>query len=126
MNFGMNTKFHHVGIATQNIKNLNIPTSEITLDPTQNVRVAFANIHGCPVEFIEPVNQSSPVIESLKTHRPLMHICFEVASIEETLEIAKKNRCTIIQKPTPAAAFNQRPIAWIYHRDLGLIELLEQ
>ena len=119
-------QFNHVGIAVLNILNAGIPTVKPILDPIKKVFVAFANLHGCPVELIEPSEADSPIAKSIQENRKLVHLCFEVDELGVALAFARKNGFLVVHDPVQAVAFQKRRIAWLYHTTLGLIELLER
>lgn len=122
---GDNLKFHHLGIAVANLKEVGETTVPVH-DPIQGVTVAFADLYGCPVEFIAPAKLDSPVSESLKENRKLVHICFEVDNLEKTILEAQISGFVIVHEPVPAKAFGGRRIAWLYSRVFGLVEFLER
>lgn len=128
---------HHYGFAAKDIietarqyeligfKRLN---QEIILDPIQNVRLMFLkNENGPLLELVEPVKSGSPVSNILQKAGPtLYHSCYEVRSIAQTMNDLRKKGFISIINPVPAAAFDNRLICFMYHRFIGLIELLEK
>lgn len=123
--FGADATFHHVGLAVRSIEAV-APGADIVEDPIQNVRVSFVDWNGARMEFIEPVDESSPVTRSLKTGQRLQHLCFEVDSLDAALPAAAARGFHSLGKPVPAVAFGGRRIAWVYHAVFGLFELLER
>jgi len=100
----------------------------VVLDPTQRVKVAFLvpEQPGAPqMELVEPVGEKSPVRRFLERGGGLHHVCYEVADIGAQLEYMQLEGATVIRRPRPAAAFGNRPIAWVLTRDKLLIEYLE-
>jgi methylmalonyl-CoA/ethylmalonyl-CoA epimerase len=111
-------KFHHIGIITNKIKE----SGSKIYDPIQKVNVIFVNMGGLNIEFIEPTSNDSPIIGLLKRGTKIAHICYEVDDLEVTLQ-----NCPgfiKISGPTYAVAFN-RNIAWLFHKEYGLIELID-
>ena len=53
------------------------------------------------------------------------HICYQVDSIEEAKVELEKQRYVMTAAPEAAPALDGRRVAFFYHRDIGLIELLE-
>ncbi len=123
--FGDDAKFHHIGIAVDSIKNISTE-NQIFTEEKQRVSVAFANLNGIDIELIEPLNENSPVAESLKKGIKLVHICYEVGNIEKTLKKCYKFGFHCISEITPSMTFNNRKIVWVYSRQYGLFELLEK
>lgn len=124
--FGETAKMHHIGMVVNRIDQCNLGHVHVYEDPLQKVKVAFVKLGDTYIELIEPIGEDSPVINSLKKGTKLVHICFEVDVIEEALDSAKIYQFKIVQEPTPAVAFSNRKIAWVYHPNWGLYELLER
>ena len=122
--FGAGARFHHVGIAVRSIEAVNLAL-EIHADPIQGVRVAFFETGGMTLELVEPGSGRSPVSESLEKGVKLLHLCFEVDDLSESLAHCKERGFTKISSPAPAVAFGGRRIVWVYSPVLGLVELLE-
>lgn len=121
---GPGARLHHVGVAVKAIGSAATGLEPIH-DPTQRVRVAFADVYGLRVELIEPAADDAPIARSIQRGQQLVHLCFEVDDLEGALRSARQQGCPTIHAPVPAVAFGGRRIAWIFHRALGLIELLE-
>lgn len=129
-------QFHHIGVATGDIENsislyenLGYITQGLRtiIDPIQKVELAFMFRENHPlIELVTPLNDDSPVKSILnKMKTTPYHTCYEVPIIEETIKELKKQHFVLVQKPTPAIAFNNKRIAFLYHKNIGLIELLE-
>ncbi len=123
--FGEDASFDHIGVAVVSLKGTRLDGLEGVEDPTQKVSVAFAEIHGLPVEFIEPRTDDAPVRKNLENGQALVHLCFNVPDINSALEKARKYRFHPITKPVPAPAFGGNNIIWLYHKVFGLFELVE-
>ncbi len=121
--FGLST--HHIGLAVQDIATA-WPAVEIFEDRLQKVKVAFVLLNGQNIELIEPLSEDSPVSQSLRKGSKLVHLCYSVDDIDDAIAhgTARSYRC--IGKPVPAVAFDQRRIAWLFHREFGLFELVER
>ncbi|QHT63422.1 hypothetical protein GXP70_28030 [Paenibacillus lycopersici] len=124
--FGPSAKLHHIGLAVNQIDSQYLDQEEITEDPIQRVKVGFVSIADASIELIQPLNDQSPIHNSLKKGNKFVHLCFEVDDIHESLSCAESHQFKVIQQPVPAAAFANRKIAWVYHREWGLFELLER
>lgn len=124
--FGPDATFHHAGIAVTSIKNIGKESLEVFEDQTQRVAVAFFETGGCCIELVAPLNANSPVTSTLKKGQKLLHLCFEVNDIGEAIAVGAAQGFRCIAKPVPAVAFDGRLIAWVYHVDYGLFELLER
>lgn len=124
--FGPGATFHHLGLAVQDAAKTQVENLDMTADPIQRVRVGFVSIADCCVEVIEPLGEDSPVSNSIKQGYKLLHACFEVDDIAQSLQQAERHRFKIIQQPVPAVAFENRYIAWVWHPVWGVFELLER
>ena len=122
--FGENAEFEHVGIAVSSISRL--VAAKKTPDPNQHVSLAFINLHGCRVELIESLDDSSPISGILKKGVAVYHLCFKVPDLELALEVARNNGFHCFSGPSKAAAFKNKRIAFIYNKDWGIFELLEK
>ena len=127
-------KFHHIGIATDNIKNTvqfyldaDYSVSDTIYDPIQCVFIAFLEKTGMPrLELVEP-NQvyHSPVSKIIKKSGVSpYHICYEVDNMESALNKLKKKRYLPLSRPVKAIAMDNRSICFLYNKEIGLIELL--
>jgi len=120
---GKNAQFHHIGLVVNSIGEWeNMETID---DPIQKVRVGFILLNNVITELIEPLGKESPVYNSLQQGKKLIHICYQVPCINDALAESKKHKFICIQQPVFAKAFNSN-IAWIYNKDYGVIELLEE
>jgi methylmalonyl-CoA/ethylmalonyl-CoA epimerase len=129
---------HHIGVAVASIEKAVAfyrgvfgyePRSTPVHDPLQGVTVCFvagADPEPALIELVEPAGGDSPVGRYIAKGIGAYHVCYETAAIDRALEHARKQRCIVISRPTPAVAFGGRPIAWIFTPTNQLIELLEQ
>jgi len=54
------------------------------------------------------------------------HICYTVADIELTVkELRRQQKFVLVAKPVPACALENKRVAFLYKKEVGLIELLE-
>jgi methylmalonyl-CoA/ethylmalonyl-CoA epimerase len=123
--FGAGATFHHVGLVVRSIERVAPPGTTIYDDPVQRVRVAFVDLHGVRLEYIEPVSDDSPVRSNLKQGNLLAHLCYEVPDMPAAMAAAEAAGFRIVAQPVPAVAFGGRAIAWVYGPVYGLVELLE-
>jgi methylmalonyl-CoA/ethylmalonyl-CoA epimerase len=128
-------KFHHVGIAVQNINEAihayqvlgYSQTSAIIQDPIQKVQLCFLDKDGSPtLELVAASSQDSPVTNILAKNGPTpYHNCFEVDDIMESVANLKLSGFRRLSAIVPAIAFENRRICFLYQKEVGLIELLE-
>jgi methylmalonyl-CoA/ethylmalonyl-CoA epimerase len=127
-------KFHHIAIAVRSIEKtaakyclLGFTSTEPIIDPVQNVRISFLKKQDTPLyELVEPIDENSPVNKILdKMGITPYHICYEVDDIYNAIDDLKKQGYLLLQKPVTAVALDNMKICFMFHKDLGLIELLE-
>jgi methylmalonyl-CoA/ethylmalonyl-CoA epimerase len=128
-------KLDHVGIVVKNLEsygkayatNLGLTVdSQIFHDPIQRVRVQFwCDGHGGRLELIEAATEDSPVNRALEKGRGLNHLCYEVDDIDTRVREAVNRGAILASQVVPAVAFGGRRIAFLYFRELGLIEFVE-
>lgn len=79
------------------------------------------------VELLSPADDKSPVVQILEKNGVTpYHICYSVDDLEEAIKSLRKLRYMVVSKPKPACAIENRRVAFLYHKDMGLIELVEQ
>src|SRR3954465_15392322 len=122
--FGPGATFHHIGLVVAKIDDAH-PGLTKFIDPLQDVAVAFADVHGATVEFIEPTSPKSPVAANLAKGIKLVHLCYAVPDLQAAIDHAAKKGVRLIARPVPAVAFDGRKIAWLFHPKMGLFELVE-
>jgi methylmalonyl-CoA/ethylmalonyl-CoA epimerase len=49
-----------------------------------------------------------------------------VESIEDAVAELRKMRYIVVRKPEPAIAFGNKRVCFLYHKQVGLIEIVEQ
>jgi methylmalonyl-CoA/ethylmalonyl-CoA epimerase len=100
---------------------------QIYVDPLQMARIAFiesADPH-LRIELTEPTCADSPLSGPLKWGTRMVHICYRVTDIEQTLRKLVELGSRIIFEPRPALAFDGRRVAFVFTKDREVIELVE-
>lgn len=128
-------KIHHVGWVVRDI-HVAIPAvlaligresvvHEIVRDLEREVLVCFIEGH-YTFELIQPDTETSPVRDLLsRSGATTYHVCIEVDSIDRELERLTEQGGIIVTEKSPAPAIQNRNVAFIFDKHLGLIELLE-
>lgn len=126
--------FHHIGIACRDIAksqsfyvDMGYTASPVVDDPLQHVRVCFLDKDGAPrLELLEPLDGQSPVARTLDTVGVApYHLCYEVQDIEAAVAALRKQRFLLVNGPVPACAMDDRRVAFLFQKNTGLIELVE-
>ena len=128
-------RFHHIGITCHDIDKsktfyelMGYKATPTIDDPMQHSRISFLTKEEMPtVELIAPIDETSPVNRILQEQGVSpYHICYEVAQIEQAMAMLWKGlKLTLVAKPTPACALGDRRVAFMFHKNVGLIELVE-
>ena len=127
-------KFHHVGIACREIAktvgfylSMGYCAAPTVDDPLQHVRVCFLDKPGAPrLELLEPMDEDNPVSRTLSSVGVTpYHICYEVQDIGEAIAALRRQRFLLVSGPVPACALDNRQVAFLYHKNSGLIELVQ-
>ena len=126
--------FHHVGVAVNDIdataivyERAGYKRSPVVFDPVQDVTVCWLTKDGSPtVELLAPVDENSPINRILEKNGVTpYHCCYMVDDMEDTILTLKKQKYILVSKPVEAAAFNGARVCFLYHKNVGLIELVE-
>jgi methylmalonyl-CoA/ethylmalonyl-CoA epimerase len=127
-------KIHHIGYAVKDIsKSLKMFVdlgyelkNEIVEDKKRKVEIVFVQNNNYLVELISPLDGVSPINNYLdKIGSSPYHICYETNEIELIIANLRKQRYLIVEQPSEAIALNNRRVAFLYHPNYGLLELLE-
>lgn len=128
-------KFHHIGYATFSIKNtqkyfklLGYQSSKIYYDKLQNVNIMFLKKKGSPmIELVESINLESPINNILKKNGVTpYHICYEVSNLGKVTSDLRSQGFVLVLKPIKAIALSNREICYLYNKNFGLLELVNQ
>jgi methylmalonyl-CoA/ethylmalonyl-CoA epimerase len=126
--------FHHVGLACADLATEAAahallgfaPEGAIFEDPRQRVRGWFHALGPFRVELLEPLDDTSPLHDWLRRGVKLYHVCFETDDLDGALDRLRAAGHRTVSPPTPAVAFDGRPVAFVLLRTRGLVELLQR
>ena len=128
---------HHIGYAVHNIDHaiksflsLGYSIGNKTIDTNRKVIIVFVKNGNVKVELIAPLELGSPVEGVLEKNGPTpYHICYKVLNIDDAIKDLMKEGWIVLIKPAvaPAITENEREakVAFLYNKNVGLIELLE-
>jgi len=128
-------ELHHIGIAVHSIEetakwyvNMGYSLTETAEDPIQKVYFAFLKKNDTPLlELVQPIDKTSPIYNVLKkTGVSAHHFCYETVDLQKMIQDLEKQDFKVLVEPVKAIAYNNRKISFLYHIDIGLIELLEK
>ncbi len=123
-------KFHHIGIATNNIEEetkklknfFDIDSiSKTVYDPKQDAYLCMITlIDGTKIELI-----TGKVVENiLRKKQYLYHTCYSVSDIDDMISKLQDDGALLVSPPKEAILFDNKRVAFLMW-DLGLIELVE-
>lgn len=103
--------------------------SEVYEDPRQGIAICFlsSSHEGAPrIELVQPVAEDSVVAKLLvRQGAGPYHMCFEVEELPEEVEGLQAQGYRALGEPAPSPAFGGRHFVFLYHRDTGLVELVQ-
>jgi len=123
--FGRGATFHHIGLAVRSIRAVS-PSSEVVVEQTQRVSLAFVLLNGIRLELLEPLGEDSPISRSLRDGVKLLHLCYEVPDLDTALELSRPAGFHRLGPPVSAPVFDNRRTVWVFSKQYGLFELVER
>lgn len=126
-------KVHHVGYAVKKIEKaasvfeeLGYVPGEVTEDSIRNIKIMFMENGTERIELVAPNGENNPVDVLLKNGGPApYHICYEVTDIDSAVVQLKEKNWMVIKEKERAPAICGAPVAFLYNRHAGMIELVE-
>ena len=122
--FGNEARFHHVGLAVTSIRDVS-PSSDIIVNRTERVLMAFIKLNGMTIELLEPLGDDSPIAQSLRDGVKLLHFCYEVPDLAAAVNNCRSAGFHRISRPKTVPEFDSRRVSWVFSKSYGLFELLE-
>lgn len=130
----MNIKIHHIGYAVKDIneaihrfKLMNYTViGECIRDNERGICVQFVKNGDYLIELVMPARTNSPVDSYILNYKYTpYHICYEVDDIRAVIDKLKEEGYKLICCPKPAPAINNRKVAFLYSKGIGLIEIID-
>lgn len=128
-------RIHHVGYLTKKLENsrkrfyaLGFTDEKSAMyDEIRDINISFLRNGAYRVELIEPASKASPMYELLKryTNTPY-HFCYEVEDIDLKIKELAGAGYHILHAPEKAPCIDDKMVAFLYHPEIGIIELVEQ
>jgi len=102
--------------------------SEIYNEETQRTKIAFLTKPGMTtIELVSPLQGPSPIDTMLNNNGVSpYHICYVVDEIMQALEELYEEGFKPLFMPVQSVAMNNRKICYLYHIDVGLIEIVNR
>ena len=127
-------KIHHIGYAVKSIeKSLSVfqllgfaKEGNVTHDRKRNVKIQFIRNDDIRFELVEPISTNSPVSKLLDKNGSMpYHFCLFSNDIDLKIKILRKERFILLKNKETAPAIDNKSVVFLYHKEIGLIELLE-
>lgn len=126
----------HVAVTTHDLIStltdyLSLPGARLINGPGQNqaqdVVFAFVQLEGgSVVEVLAPLSEQSPIHSQLAQGGGTYHVCYAVEDLAQAIAVATQKYGARLVKPACADdAFYSRQVAFLFHPNHGLFELLE-
>ena len=127
-------RVHHIGYAVRDIDSalecfnkLGFVCESQIIDGSRRVRIAFVRNGETLVELVAPEGPNTPIDETLNKNGPApYHICYAADNIDEQCKKLKKEGWTVLIKKTPAPAIGDASVAFLFHKQAGIIEIVEE
>lgn len=104
-----------------------VEEGECVYDPVRDIDVLFLNNGAYRVELVSPKSEQSVVWDTAKKigNTPY-HICYLCDQIEKAVYELQEKRYTLVSDILPAVACGGKRVCFLFHRTIGIIELLER
>ena len=113
----------HIGYSVKNID-----ASRQAFEELGNIFISFGRLGDYRIELVSPLDPAlpSPVDGTLKkSGNTPYHICYTSSRFEDDIKELQQKRFLLTIPPAPACAFGGRRVAFLYHLQIGLLELVE-
>lgn len=127
---------NHIGYAVRDIQatatlyvSAGWTLSETYEEKVQNTQIAFLVKDGFPnIELVSSLDDTkSPVDNVIKKNGVApYHICYNVKDIKQAVEDLYEEGFKPLFIPVPSIAMENHKICYLYHIEVGFIELVEQ
>jgi len=124
----------HVAVTTENFvetlwEYLTLPGATLLRGPgwneRQKVKYAFIKTaEGTTIEVLG-TSENSPIKEHAERGGGAYHICYTVKDIDSAVRAINENGGRVVIEPIPDIAFDERFIAFAFHANLGLFEVVD-
>lgn len=125
----------HIGYAVRNIEKTAAhyvaagwALSKIFNEEVQHTKIAFLTKPGMTtIELVSPLDGPSPVDNILQNNGVApYHICYVVDNVMQAVEDLYEEGFKPLFMPVESVAMSNRKICYLYHLDVGYVELVER
>ena len=129
-------KIHHIGYLVEDMDagikefeqlGYTKPQTGIQQDDDRGILICFMHSGGVTVELITPVWEQSAVsgIYKKKGAGPY-HICYLSADLSKDTQMLINLGFMVISPPAPASALQNKSVVFLFNKNSGIIELLQE
>lgn len=125
---------NHIGYAVKDIQqtaklyvDAGWELSEVFEEKVQNTKIAFLKKKGfTTIELVAPLDESKSPVDNILQNNGVApyHICYDVDDIEKSVEDLYEEGFKPLFMPTPSIAMDNHNICYLYHMEIGLIEIV--
>lgn len=128
-------EFHHIGVACRDLDREAAAFAGLGYgqegedfeDPLQGIKGRFLTGAGPRIELVMPASDVPGVLTNLLAQgHKMYHLAFTTNDLKLSLEQAAAQRAKLVVEPVPAIAFGGRKIAFLFLRNMLLLELIER
>lgn len=96
-------------------------------DESRRVLIQFMRLGNYCIELVAPMDADSSINGIItKSGNTPYHICYSVDNIDEAVGRLKNEGYVLMERPSCAVAINSCKVAFLYNRNMGIIELVEE
>jgi len=127
---------HHIGIVVPNIDAARplytslgyTERTGVIHDPAQTAFVQFLKLQEADhyLELVAPDGLESFLDAAASKKHPLHHLCYATPDIGASCASLQSNGWRLISEPTPAVAFDGRPVAWLLAPAKLVVEFVQK
>lgn len=97
------------------------------IDEKRHIKICFGKNQSSVIELVEPIDSKSNIWNMLANRGATpYHLCFSSSDI--LVDITELQSCgyMLIEEPNEAIAFGNRKVAFLFEKNIGLVELVEK
>lgn len=127
-------KINHIGYLVKNFEEAKAefeklgykPVSKDTHDTIRLVDICFMEQDNYVIELVSPYDQESVVAGLIKKYKNTpYHICYETEDFDNDIDKLEHSGYVKMDEPLPAPAFENRRVVFLFHSQIGMIELVD-
>ena len=131
----MDLQIDHIGYLVKNLKRARaqfenigfVPTGEEIQDDYRQILILFMEKNGYVIELVCPTDKTTKLAYlARRIGNSPYHICYRCHDLDATCRELVSQGYVICDEKHSAVAFDDRPVCFLIHPFMGMIELLEE